>query len=105
VAERADRLRLEATLNAPGYVVVLDGYAPGWRARVDGRDVPVLQANVAFRAVAVPAGTHRIELVYRPPWMLAGVGLSFAAVLAGTLSAALWWRRRAKPGALVEAAA
>jgi hypothetical protein len=97
VAEHADRLRLEATLNAPGYVVVLDSYAAGWRARVDGRDVPVLRANLAFRAVAVPAGTHRIEFVYRPRWMLAGLGLSAAAVLAGSAGGLMAWRTAKAP--------
>jgi hypothetical protein len=93
VAERADRVELEATLGAPGYVVLLDSHAPGWRARVDGRDVPVLRANLAFRAVAVSAGTHRIDYVYRPGWMLAGLGVSAAAVLAGAAAGTMAWRR------------
>ena len=104
VAERADRLRLEATLNAPGYVVVLDSYAPGWRAQVDGHDVPVLRANLAFRAVAVPAGTHRIDYVYRPPWMLAGLGLSAAAVLSGALAGGMAWRGARAPAVARETA-
>jgi hypothetical protein len=51
-------------------------------------------ANLAFRAVEVRAGTHRIEYVYRPPWMLAGLALSAAAALAG-LAVALTALRRA----------
>jgi hypothetical protein len=98
VAERADRVEVEATLSAPGYVVLLDSYAPGWRARVDGSDAPLLRANVAFRAVAVPAGTHRIEYVYRPRWMLAGLGVSAATVLGGALAGAVAWRRVRPPG-------
>ncbi|HVR72209.1 MAG TPA: YfhO family protein [Vicinamibacteria bacterium] len=88
VEEHPDRVVLEATLSAGGYVVLLDSFAPGWRARVDGAAVPVVAANLAFRAVEVPAGTHRIEYVYRPPWMLAGLALSAAAALTG-LAAAL----------------
>jgi hypothetical protein len=93
VAERADRVWVEASLSAPGYVVLLDSYAPGWRARLDGREAPVLPANLAFRAVAVPAGTHRIEYVYRPRWMMAGLGVSLAAVLGGATAAAIHARR------------
>jgi hypothetical protein len=88
VAERPDRVRLEATLSAPGYVVLLDGFAPGWRARVDGEPVAVARANLAFRAVAVPAGTHTIELTYRPAALLVGLGLSVLA-LAGAAAAGL----------------
>ena len=59
-------MRLEAELSQAGYVVLVDGYDPGWRATIDGRGVPVLRANVAFRAVAVPPGRHVIEYRYRP---------------------------------------
>jgi hypothetical protein len=33
---------------------------------VDGREAPVLQANVLFRAVRVEPGTHRVRFVFRP---------------------------------------
>jgi uncharacterized membrane protein YfhO len=52
----------------------------------------VLRANVAFRAVAVPAGRHLVELVYRPRPLLAGVSIS-AFTLAGVLL--VWVRSRA----------
>jgi hypothetical protein len=89
-----DRVRLEATLNAPGYVVLLDSFAPGWWAQVDGRPAAVSRANLTFRAVAVPAGTHLVDYVYRPRWMIAGLCVSAAAVVAG-LAAAAWRPDRA----------
>jgi len=95
VEERPDRLVLEARLSARGYVVLLDSFAPGWRARVDGRPAPVLPANLAFRAVEVPAGTHRVEYVYRPPWMLAGLAFSAAATLTGLVAGGVALHRRA----------
>ena len=86
---RPDRVRLESQASDAGYVVLVDAYDPGWRARVDGHEAPVLRANVAFRAVPVPAGRHEIELVYRPLSALVGAGISAAALLA---SALLFWR-------------
>jgi hypothetical protein len=74
--ESASSLRLEAELTADGYVVLVDGYDPGWRAWLDGRRVPLLRTNVAFRAVAVPAGRHAVEMAYRPPAALVGVAVS-----------------------------
>jgi hypothetical protein len=82
VEERADRLRLEAELSADGHVVLVDGHDPGWKARVDGRPAPLLRANVAFRAVAVPAGRHAVEMVYRPAAALAGLVVSGITCLA-----------------------
>ncbi|HYN04853.1 MAG TPA: hypothetical protein VE359_20550, partial [Vicinamibacteria bacterium] len=63
VRETAAGVQLEAELSADGYVVLVDGHDPGWRVRVDGRPAPLLRANVAFRAVAVPAGRHLVDMV------------------------------------------
>jgi hypothetical protein len=84
--ERPDRLRIEAELTGPGYVVLVDSYDPGWEARVDGRKSPVVRANVAFRAVRVAAGYHVIEYAYRPRAALLGLSLSGLALIA-TLAA------------------
>jgi hypothetical protein len=45
-----------------GWVVVNDPWHPWWFAAVDGRDAPLLRANVLFRAVAVPPGRHFVTL-------------------------------------------
>jgi hypothetical protein len=83
VSSRPDRLKVEAELSGHGYVVLTEGYDPGWRATVDGVATPVLRANVAFRAVEVPAGRHVVEMVYRPRAVVLGVGLSAASALLG----------------------
>jgi hypothetical protein len=82
VDERSDRVSLEADLRTPAFVVLADSFDPGWRATLDGAPVPVLRANLAFRAVRVPAGRHRIEMVYRPRALLAGLAVSAVALLA-----------------------
>ncbi len=91
---RAERVRLEAELAEPGVVVLADAYDPGWRARVDGRDAEVMRANVAFRAVAVPAGRHVVEMRYRPRSVALGLSLSAAGLLALTALAFVSRRRR-----------
>jgi hypothetical protein len=84
---RPDRVRIDAELTSDGYVVLTDAYDRGWRATLDGRSVRVLRANVAFRAVAVPAGRHMIEYVYQPPWLLAGLSLSLGTLVLGGVAA------------------
>jgi hypothetical protein len=88
----ADRVRLQVDLTTRGYAVLVDSYDPGWRATVDGKAAPVLRANVAFRAVPVEAGRHVVELVYRPPTVLIGLGLTGAGAVAAGLAA--WPSRR-----------
>jgi hypothetical protein len=48
--------------------------------------------NVAFRAVAVPAGHHVVERPYRPRGAAVGLRVSLTTVAAVAL-VALWWRR------------
>ncbi|MFQ5594078.1 MAG: YfhO family protein, partial [Anaerolineae bacterium] len=91
------RVDIQAELDRPGYVVLLDSYYPGWRASVDGRPAPIWRANVLFRAVALEAGRHVVSFVYDPLSFKLGSAISLAA-LAGLLSVALGrmmsWRRR-----------
>lgn len=82
---RPDRMRVEVTTSHDGWLVLVDAYDPGWRATLDGRPVPVLRANYAFRAVRAPAGTHVIEQVYRPHSVWAGLALSASALAAASL--------------------
>lgn len=86
VSEATDRLRVETQLGADGYLVVADAYDPGWRVLVDGREAALLRADTSFRAVAVPAGRHVVEMAYRPRLVLAALlvsALAFAGVIGG----------------------
>jgi hypothetical protein len=65
-APRADRRTVQVETSAPGIVVVADGWAPGWSATLDGDETKVLIADHALIGVAVPAGSHRIELSFQP---------------------------------------
>lgn len=92
VEEKPDRVRLQADLSGPGYVVLLDSYDPGWRARVDGRETQMLRANLAFRAVRVPAGHHVVEYAYRPRALVLGLLISGIAILTGAGAVIGFWR-------------
>jgi membrane protein YfhO len=88
VARDAERITVEAELSRNGYVVLVDAWDPAWQATVDGQPADLLRANVAFRAVAVSAGRHHIEMRYRPvtlSWglVITGVALAAGAVVAG----------------------
>ncbi len=94
---RYDENRLELSVQAPadGQLVVMDTFYPGWRARVDGREVPVRPANFVGRAVAVGAGTHRVEMWFEPESVRLGIFISLLtlALLSG-VAASGWEARR-----------
>ena len=56
--------------------MLLDTYYPGWQALVDDRPVTIHPANLAFRAVELSAGEHRIEFSYRPASLQVGAVLT-----------------------------
>ena len=55
--------------------------SPGWTARVDGAETPILPADYAFSAVIAPAGQHDLTLEFRPRYLLAGGTLSAITAL------------------------
>jgi len=76
---------VSATLSAPGYLVLSDTYYPGWRATVDGVEVPIERANYLLRAVAAPGGAHRVEFTYWPTHLDVGLLISGGTVGSVTL--------------------
>lgn len=89
---------LTATVESDREAILVLGEVayPGWRATIDGRDVPLLTADYTFRAVRVPAGRHEVRLVFDPPlwrlgWLVAAVTAATIVVL---LATAAWRTRR-----------
>jgi hypothetical protein len=89
------KVRFQVDTDAPGVLVFSEAYFPGWRATVDGRATPVLRADGALLAAAVPAGSHQVEFVYQPAalrWggLISGAALLFALSL---VAVPFRWRR------------
>ena len=95
----------ELTVEGLGGVVVSSvSHARGWRATLDGNPLPLLRANGAFLAFAVPPGQHRVVLDYRPTGWQVGWALFFAGSLAATILALRSRSRGASPGKLFASA-
>ncbi len=90
-----ERIRMRARAEGNGYLVLADAFAPGWRARVDGRRAPILKADGLFRAVALGPGEHEVLMTYEPTEVRVGLALSLAGALFGLGWGLLWGRRRA----------
>ena len=91
-----DRMRLSVRSPGPALLAVADNWYPAWRARVNGRDAPVLRAYHTLRAVPVPAGDSEVELRYRSDVVRRSFWLG-VIILAGLLAAnavRMWSDRR-----------
>jgi hypothetical protein len=88
-------LEIEANSPAEGYLFLSDPFYPGWQAEVDGQPAPILRANYAFRAVAVPAGSHTVAMSFRPTSWRIGLAITALTVLGLFLSVlVVLWRGR-----------
>jgi hypothetical protein len=90
---RPTSVRIEVEAPGPVLLVMSDTYYPGWQARLDEGAVPLYRANAVFRAVAVPSGTHRVELRYVPTTFRHGLAIAALAALA-TMVWGVFARRR-----------
>ena len=65
----------------PGWLFLADANYPGWRATVDGRAVPVFSAQLLGKAVAIPAGKHKVELYFSSSTFRYGLLLSLLSLV------------------------
>ena len=69
---------------AGGLAVFSERFAPGWRATIDGQDVPVLRVDGLLRGICVPQGEHSVAFAFRPFTLFLGACLSGLALLVVT---------------------
>ncbi len=62
-------------------------YSKGWTAYVDGKEVPILKANITYMGIELGAGNHKVKLKYCTPYLKVGIYTScvgflcFAAII------------------------
>jgi len=86
-----EHARVQVATPSAGWLVVSANYHyPGWRARVDGIETPIVRANIALSAVPLDAGARQVEFVFEPWSVKIGLGITLATlvllVLAGMVA-------------------
>jgi len=67
VSYHPDTMRYEYT--APNQVFAVFSeifYDKGWKAFVDGEEVPIIRTNYLLRGLSLPGGNHKVEFVFAP---------------------------------------
>jgi hypothetical protein len=85
-----ERWHARVSLSEPGYLLQREAWYPGWRARVDGRDTPVLRADGLFRAVRLDVGEHDVEIFFDSASFNRGAFVTLAGLL--VIMVVLAWR-------------
>ncbi len=97
VRHSSDEVVIDVTTTEPGHLLLTDAWYPGWEAQVTSRvpgesaddtsgafpesPLPVLRADILFRAVAIEPGDWRVTLTYRSRPFFWGIGLSLLGLL------------------------
>jgi Bacterial membrane protein YfhO len=102
VAYERERVVIRSRADRAGLVVLSDTHYQGWKAEVDGEEVPVERVDYLLRGVPVPAGAHRVVFRYAPLSWTIGWAVSLVALLGLAVALVAGGRRRrptARPAA------
>jgi hypothetical protein len=77
---------LKADVITPGsrLLVLSQVFYPGWQAKIDGESAVLERVNVIQQGVVIPAGSHTVEVSYRPVtfWLGSAISLLGMALIA-----------------------
>ena len=77
-----DSIDLSVQSAGPALLVASENYYPGWKAWLDGKATEIYLTDIAFRGVAVPAGSHRLRMEFRPAVFPLSMGISLVTAIA-----------------------
>jgi hypothetical protein len=89
VRDEDERVVVRANADDRALLVLADTWFPGWKARVDGREAPIVRTDQLLRGVVVGPGQHTIEFQYVPWSWRVGWILSLLTAVALVVA----WRR------------
>ncbi len=98
VVRDPDRVVIDTPAGPAGRLVLADPPYPGWSVSVDGHSATARQQDGLFRAVDLPAGSHRVEWRFEPRSVRLGLYISLAT-LAAAIGYFIYTRRRSRRSA------
>ena len=71
-----NHITINAVADHDKYLYIAVPYSEGWSATIDGKKAEIMRANEAFMVVRIPAGSHEVQMDYRTPYLVTGLGIS-----------------------------
>ena len=92
IAEQPQAIRLRATMETPGLLVLSELWFEGWTAEVAGAELPVHRVNYGLRGVHLPEGVHEIEFRYESTAFSWGVVVFLVTMV--IMAGSFWYEQR-----------
>ncbi len=65
---KPNKIQYSADVKGKQLIVFSEVFYPeGWKATVDGKEVPILKVDYLLRAIEIPDGKHKIEMAFEIP--------------------------------------
>jgi hypothetical protein len=74
-------LEVDAAQPGPAFVAINQTWDEGWQTTLDDHPVPLVRTDIDLSGLVVPAGKHRVLLVYRERAVQLGLAMSLLAAL------------------------
>jgi hypothetical protein len=101
VGASGGHLALQTQSRTRRFLVISEVWHPGWRAFVDGIELPLHRTDVALMGVFVPSGKHKVELHFHPMYWTVALGTSTVSGIAFLLLLITlcrqWWQTGLTP--------
>lgn len=72
---------IEVETKTPAILLLTDIFDENWIARIDGKQVDIMEGNIAFRAVYISQGKHVVEFKYFPSIVYLSLLLSLIGIV------------------------
>jgi hypothetical protein len=77
------KIVLNTQRNTDGFLVLSEIYYPaGWKASIDGNQIPIIQTDYVLRGIAVPKGQHTITFTFNPESYTVGSKIAWGGTIA-----------------------
>ena len=78
---KPNKLVYQSNSSYEGVGVFSEIYYPyGWKATIDGKEVPIIRADYLLRVIKIPAGTHEIIFSFDPDSIKVTEGIAYAGM-------------------------
>jgi len=78
---RPGHISIDLSSEYESLLILTDSFYPGWIAAIDGEETEILQTDILFRGIVVPAGSHEVIFEYKPASFRIGVLVTIAGLL------------------------